>query len=206
MKTIYRTIWLSLATLPLATLPLLTLACGDDDGDKGDPLTCEWLEGDNCWKESVKAATQGCAPGEATGVLSADGKTCTFEDGAVINFAKPIDLKAGTNDIEWDFSIVRGGQECASFRETDSGGSTTQLTFTTALGSFTEHVEGTTLSMACPDGAAYSANGFSLLQQCENAFSILPGTATSGTGTTVSFSLLGAAGGSAPLFVCQSAQ
>jgi hypothetical protein len=80
-----------------------------------------------------------------------------------------------------------------------------QLTLTTTLGASTERVEGTTLSMACPDGAFCSASAFGLLR-CESSFSSLPGTATSGGGTSVSFSLLGGAGGSVPIFVCQSAQ
>jgi hypothetical protein len=62
-------------TLPVAKKPDL-------------PMTCEWLESNNCWKQMV-AEVQACAPKDV-GVLNADRTVADFDGAAQMDFAGPL--------------------------------------------------------------------------------------------------------------------
>jgi hypothetical protein len=56
------------------------------------PMTCAWLEGDNCWKRLAQAAAD-CAP-EAQGTFSEERDQCAYDDGAVLDLEGPISQPA----------------------------------------------------------------------------------------------------------------
>ena len=59
--------------------PRIPVATGEDL-----PMTCEWLEADNCWKRMI-AAIDSCNP-RAAGTFSADGESCSFADGSEMSW------------------------------------------------------------------------------------------------------------------------
>jgi len=165
-------------------------------GGGGESIGCAWFEGGNCWKDSLQAAQPCTHDSSVEGTLSADETKCTFTDGTEIIFSAPLDL-ANMDNPSWDFEIKTSGSSCMSWKDTDAG-----MTLTTSLGIFKETLSGTSMTIKCPDGGEYTvSNAFSLLE-CENAFSILPGTTSSWTQTSVTLSLSGGANGKLHLFSC----
>lgn len=63
-----------------AATPPLPQASGADR-----PMTCEWLDGDNCWKQVI-ADVDRCKPA-GPGTFSADGATCSFSDGSQMTWS-----------------------------------------------------------------------------------------------------------------------
>ena len=168
--------------------------------DGGATLTCDWLTGnDNCWKTTAGMAA-GCLPPETeSGTLSADNAICVYASGVSVTFTPPIVLPP-PDDITWNFTVVgANGQPCLHFEDTPSnglklvvGGQTVDETTTTGLD----------LNLTCPDGMTYTApNAFDLLA-CPMAFDGLPGLVWSASGTSLSVTMVGAPGGSLPLFDC----
>jgi hypothetical protein len=167
-------------------------------GDGGESLDCAWLEGENCWKDSLQAAQPCAHDSTVDGTLSADETKCTFTDGTEISFAAPLDL-ANMDDPSWDFEIKTNGSFCMSWKDKDEG---TNMTLTTSLGTFRENVSGMSMTIQCPDGGEFTISNAMSLLECENAFSILPGFASSWTDTSVTLSLNGGANGYLQLFSC----
>lgn len=56
------------------------------------PMTCEWLEGQNCWKEMIAEAAE-CAPKDV-GTINADRSACEFEGRAALELAGPLSTPA----------------------------------------------------------------------------------------------------------------
>src|SRR3954468_11039847 len=148
-------------------LGLMSIGMGCSSSESGDgpggangaALDCAWLASDNCWKTTASAADSCLPPKDESGVLSADGRTCSYASGAVVTFAAPLVLPVPDNRT-WDFSIAKGGQTCQRHAETETG-------FNLTVGNQSVH-EGSTgglgLQIQCPNGVTYSnSNAFNLL-------------------------------------------
>jgi hypothetical protein len=164
-------------------------------------LDCSWLASNNCWKTTAAAAVS-CLPGSSeTGILSPDGRTCTYSSNKMVSFDDPLILPIPDNR-QWKFTITSGGQQCLRYEDTSSQG----YRLTTAAGTVSQTVSGFSLSMSCPDGSLYSnSNALSLLScGSDGGLWEFPGNFWSSSGNTVTFGILGAqGGGSIPLFNCQ---
>jgi hypothetical protein len=63
------------------------------------PMTCEWLDSNNCWKQMVSAASA-CAPKDV-GTFNQDRSGCEFDQAATMEFAGPLSTPAsGTTTVE----------------------------------------------------------------------------------------------------------
>ena len=173
--------------------------CGGSDG--GLPLDCAWLASDNCWKMTADDAAACLPPTTETGVLSADGKTCTYASGAQVTFTPALVLPASSG-ADWNFTITNGGADCLHFENSMAGIKLVVGGHTVSEGPF-----GTAgLRIACPDGTSYAnANAFALLGCNADAGASfgLPGNSWSSTDTFVSVGLIGTSANSFPLFACQ---
>jgi hypothetical protein len=159
------------------------------DAGAGPALTCDWLAGDNCWKQTATAATACLPPTTETGALSADGRTCTYASGAVIDFATPLVLPL-PNDPTWNFTISNGGQACLHYEDMTTG-----LKLVVGTETVTSKPSGVLgLTVTCPDGASYGNPNALQLLSCDadggSFFGGLPGGAWSWTDTSVSFGLI----------------
>jgi hypothetical protein len=180
--------------------------CGGSGGGGGggSTLDCAWLAGDNCWKTTANDAAACLPPTTETGVLSADGKTCTYASGAQVTFTPALVLPIPDN-ADWNFTITKGGADCLHFENSKTAG----LKLVASGHTVTEGRSGAMgIRIACPDGTAYAnANALDLLDCNPDAgllsFGGLPGNSWSSTTTSVSVGLLGTSAGSLPLFDCQ---
>src|SRR3982751_1956559 len=159
-------------------------------GSGGGALTCEWLAGDNCWKQTATAATACLPPADEHGTVSADGRTCTYASGAVITFASPLVFPL-PDDPTWNFTVSNAGQTCLHYEDVNShlklvvGDQTVTEAATGGLG----------LAITCPGGMTYSnANAFDLFN-CDadggGFLGGLPGIAASWSDSSVSLGLIG---------------
>jgi hypothetical protein len=186
-----------LAPVLLASLVACSSSNPGGGGAGAGGLDCGWLAGDNCYKQTVAASTN-CLPamGER-GMLSQDNKTCTYASGQVVTFDMPLTLPLPMDPV-WKFTVTSQGQTCLRV----DGSPSSTFIVTSSAGTFTETTSGLALSMTCPDGKSFSnGNAFDLFS-CDGGFSAFPGSAWSGSDTSVSFSLLGATGGQQPVFFC----
>lgn len=174
--------------------------CADDEDD-AEPLTCEVLASNNCWRQAVAEAALCVPASEEQGMFSADLTSCTYADGALVTFEEPAQVPQ-EDDVVWDFTVsTPDGEPCLSFYDdADSGSGTVALT--TARGTVTEIVSGTTLTLICPEGDAYRGSGLSLLE-CEDVFTSLPGYVTSWSDSFLSFGLAGTGDAVQDVFACE---
>ncbi len=173
--------------------------CGDSGG--GSTLDCAWLAGDNCWKATADEAAACLPPTTETGVLSADGKTCTYASGAQVTFTPALVLPV-PNNADWNFTITNGGADCLHFENT------TGLKLVVSGHTVTEGRSGAAgIQISCPDGTRYAnANALDLLgcnADASVSFGGLPGNSWSTSSTSVSVGLVGTSASSLPLFKCQ---
>lgn len=174
--------------LPLL-LAVVATGCGDDndEGLPGEPITCEWFTGDNCWR---KAATEfGTCASDSQGAFDAGGTTCSMPDGGQVSFASPVPVDIDDN-YAWDFTVQNNGTTCGRFQ---SFSSSSKLLLTTPSGLV--RAEGSIAGevITCPDGSKYSiplANAFECLFD-------LPGISWGSVDTGLFVSVLGGDGGSA---------
>jgi hypothetical protein len=174
-------------------LALSTLGCsgGDDDDEAvlaGQPLDCAWFMGDNCWKTLVASAASCVPPAAEQGVLSADGKACTYASGYDIVFNEPVVLPLALDPPpSWDLVQKKDGVPCVTY--SDPG---TSLLVDVQGMSFKEVSVGFATQMTCPDGSQFATqNVLDLLETC--GLEILgfgPGSTFSGGDSSVNFSLL----------------
>lgn len=178
----------------LVLIPFVFSACGEKEetGAIVEEVTCEWIEGDNCWKESLVEAALCAADPTVEGTFNADLTVCTYNDGTVINFKNPASNFG--MDYLWDFEIVKNGSSCMSFSETE-----TVFSLTTSLGTFIETGSMSTVEFQCPDDSVYGMNGMSMLE-CN--WDHLMGY--SYTTSPVSFTLIGDGAEGVTLFTCVS--
>jgi hypothetical protein len=129
-------------------------------------LDCAWASGANCWKSTV-AAAEACLPpndpNAPPGMLSSDQATCTYASGQTIAFART-PFQQGHLLLP-SFDLTKGGMPCLKFDELSNGEA-----LTTAAGTVTITLDAsqTTVTLACPDGSAFSGP-LASLASCENA-------------------------------------
>jgi len=132
------------------------------------PMTCEWLDGDNCWKELMRDVVA-CAP-NGFGTVASDGSACRFPDGSRLEYTgdfdacEPLPANEGGSGGEANTTstiIVANhdvrrpdGSRCFSAKIQGFGrasySSATQTILTTATGLFT-------FQLTCPDGSTYDS-------------------------------------------------
>ena len=176
-----------------AAIVIALIACGSSGNGSGGTLDCTWVDGDNCYKTTLAAAMcmdvagDGGAP---SGVLSADGSTCTYANGKVVTFNPPITLPI-PNSSTWSFTITMNGAMCMQYHTAPDQG----FQLTTSAGTVSES-EAHALTISCPNGTSYSTSGPASLGllKCEGGLTELPGYSASSSATSVNFGLLGFGG------------
>lgn len=179
-------------------------ASGDDDDDggnfEGEPLDCAWLANDNCWHPLVATSAACVPPAGETGVLSADGRSCTYASGASIGFTRPLVLPSTTDDDlsdDWDFSVrANDGSECLRFKSSEEGGQTLSVRGQT----YVETYSGFSMQVTCPNGEKFAGSALSLFE-CDNLFSDGSVHAYAWTASSVSFTF-GVGDRTVPVFSC----
>jgi len=187
--------------LLMAVLSGAISGCGSDDDSSlpGAPLDCAWLASENCWKTLVSDARSCVPPADETGVLAADGRSCTYASGASVDFGLPLALPLdATTSPPWYFTQDSSGDECVRFD------SRTQQQFTLSVQgeTFVEKSRGFALQVTCPNGAQYATENGPALLNCTDYFSTAPGHAWSSSDTSASFALLTGHGDTLTVFDC----
>jgi hypothetical protein len=188
----------------LLLAPLLSLvACadGDGNGDGDDPddaeaLTCDVLEGDNCWARAV-AAVDACTADVQGGVFASDLASCTYDGGESIVFDPPLDPAGFQGDATPTAAGTlrdTGGADCATVAIAEDD------IRITANGEETRYtLDGNDVVLSCPDGTTFRGGGLGLFDCLGSA----PGLSWSGDPSTfASVSLLG--GDGALVFSCRA--
>ncbi len=180
----------------ILAMGLLSLGCSDEL--QGEEILCDWFSEDNCWKQSLEAASA-CAhdPALEEGVLTADGKSCHFVDGTTISFRNPLDLQSMTTHL-WDFKIERDQSFCLSFSEP----SLEKRILETSLGIYVEELMNMGLQITCPDQQKYKVLLAPQLSTCDNPDKILPGLSIDWSDTAIRFAFTGGEDGKLTLFSC----
>jgi hypothetical protein len=133
---------------------LSLLGCGSKaSAPKTVQIGCEWLAGDNCWKDSL-ARVATCVDQRAFCVLSADRSDCTYPDGTVVTLAPPFTSSPGYNTVVVDVVIHTQGAECASIH-VDVPGSE-RFSLRTSAGTFSQSWDAKGIRYTCPDGTIYA--------------------------------------------------
>lgn len=180
--------------------------CGGSSGGASSTLDCSYLAGNNCWKTTSALASSCLPPMSETGVLSADGSTCTYASGDVVTFTPPLTFPL-PDMPKWNFNVKTGsGASCLSYIDDGNGG----ITLTVQGQTVKETTQGALgLALRCPDGTSYAnSNAFSLFS-CPDAGLLdgLPGTGWSSSSTSVSLTLsaTGTSSSDQPVFSCDKA-
>jgi hypothetical protein len=174
-------------------LALAALLAGCSTGDAPTPIDCTWFAADNCWKETAAAAVA-CTDQAAIGTFNGDTTTCTYADGTSLAFATAANVSQ-SSDQPWSFAITSAsGTTCLEYRETDDS-----RVVKTSLGTYREDTVGLTWQITCPDGNRYEIGALDALG-CD--WSTLPGYASTSSGGTISFALLGTSLADASLWSC----
>ena len=129
-------------------------------------------------------------------------KSCAYASGVVVTFDAALVLPL-PDDPVWSFTVTSGGQQCLRFQDT----SDSSFTLTVNGQTFTESASGFALVVTCPDQTTFSSSSPLDLLSCPSdggLFGGLPGKAWSDTSTSVTFSLIGGANGSASIFRCRT--
>jgi hypothetical protein len=142
------------ATLRWATLVLAfgVAGCGDDEPELGTRIDCAWLQGNNCWKDTVEAA-HACTNAAETGTFDVARTACVYPDSTEIRFdpSAPVSTCV-TFAGDCDFTITSPDQTtCARVKATV----TRSLTVTTSLGTFAGGFVGSTAVLTCADGSRF---------------------------------------------------
>lgn len=119
-----------------------------------EPMSCEWLEGNNCWKEFAQKVLA-CAP-EGVGEFDEERATCTFSDGSELQLAGSISDPA---DNATQFPIVNhrivdaDGEPCLTATILDVGHHAFDVQGEVYV---TESLSLTDYRVICPDGSSFS--------------------------------------------------
>ncbi|HTQ03831.1 MAG TPA: hypothetical protein VMI54_08230 [Polyangiaceae bacterium] len=194
--------------LVLAGFGTLALACGGGHDDStttlaGAPLDCAWLMSNNCWKTTVAAAAS-CLPDPSTsGVLSADGSTCTYASGTNVTFETPLKLPVADleNQPPWHFTVTTGGQECVTYDENPNSTQTLDVQGMT----YSDKTVGIALQITCPDGSQFAAQNALNLLECSDFFTDSPGYEDNPTDTSMRFAFLNGTDTPLQVFDCEQA-
>ncbi len=182
----------------LVLISAVSLGCGDDLS--GEEIGCDWLTGANCWKASLQAVTECLPPVEEKGTLSADGRSCSYTQGHLLTFRRPVDMQRLDQQV-WDFTLEKDGQSCLSLSEP----SETKLVLTTPLGTFLEEAKNMGVQFTCPDGKQYKILDARNMLLCENYQQHIPGVLTGWDEREVAFSFAGSGGAALRIFTCRLA-
>ena len=174
----------------------------DDDGGtlEGAPLDCAWLANDNCWQPTVNSSVSCLPPTDESGVMSADGRTCTYASGHSVNFTRPLVLPydfdtSGADDSDF---IVRAADdsECLHYVFVESS----SRTLTVRGQTYAEKYSGFDMQVTCPNGEKFAGSAINLLS-CENFFTDAPSHIFFGSGDSLSFGF-GIGGNSVQAWSC----
>ena len=162
----------------LAAAVVFFAACDDSE-----ELTCEVLASpDFCWKVAVDEAYACTIDTMDDCIMSADGKTCTYDEGIEATFSPALDPEVSIIDFDSLAVTIKDAQgaQCAKFVDNDESG----FELTTATGTVT--VGGTsTYKVECQDATVYATDKpFDLLSCGDGGLfnSSLPGSFKSGSG------------------------
>jgi hypothetical protein len=184
----------SLVVVGALGLAATSAGCGAS-GAPSAALDCNYLASDNCWKTTATMGSSCLPPMSATGVLSADGGTCTYATGEVVTFTPPLVLPL-PDTPRWNFTVKSSsGAPCLSYADDGNGG----ITLTVQGQTVRETPQGTLgLKLTCPDGTSYATSNAFTLFDCPDAGLLddVPGAFWSDSDTSVSLSLLGSGGSS----------
>ena len=134
---------------------------------------CEWIVGDNCWKDIVEQTLEDCAPGgDKLGVASEDRKSCSFEDDVEIEFGQEVPDFGGTSLELWgtSYTIKKNGEECAHVAWEASTG---RVAISVGNNSVGREPNDFGANFVCSDGVAYSNK--SLTTSCGPEANVLNG-------------------------------
>jgi hypothetical protein len=118
------------------------------------PMSCEWLESNNCWKQFVAEAAA-CTP-ESAGAFNQDRSECTFAGGAKMQLAGPISAPAkdSTLVVVADHRVLSAdGKPCFTGKILGVG----RTAYASRSGTIVaENKNLTQYRLICPDGKAYA--------------------------------------------------
>jgi len=163
-------------------LVLAATGCGSDDNDDGlpgDPITCEWFTGANCWRAT--ATEFGACSSDSQGAFDASATSCTSEDGGQVSFDSPVPAEIDA-DYPWDFTVANNGTPCGRFQSIGDG-----FVLTTPSGDVRAAANIAGEVITCPDGSKYS---IPMSDAFECLFD-LPGIGWSESSSTLSVNLVG---------------
>lgn len=120
-----------------------------DRAGRSQPMSCEWMDGDNCWSQVYRAA-DGCAP-KAVGTMNADRSACMFPSGARVTFEAEIGT-SGTFFVDHRLTDPNG-DVCFS---SDTLG-WAQGAFTSPGGTAVIAGAGAAIELTCPDGTWFDS-------------------------------------------------
>jgi hypothetical protein len=186
----------------LASLGLLGVVLGafapacSSSSDTPDD-TCGFVaDTNNCYRQLLTAVDacltdEGGDGGILSGKFSADGTSCTYPSGRAVTFvgdARQYDASKSAMDV----TVALGGRTCVHYVAKPKSG----ISITGPDGrSLTVEVAGLVETITCPDGSKHGIDAQKLFAGCGDAGSVfgggLPGTVTSGTGTSAIGSLVG---------------
>jgi hypothetical protein len=146
-----------------STIASLNTGCAEDDDDRFEALTCEYLsDPGNCWAEAAVELAS-CVPGpeEEYGIIAADRASCEFSDGSRVVFdeALPEDIF----DLErLAMTFERDGSECGRFVDTFANRMELEAG---SLGAVSQLRAGGRFELLCDAGPSYFSE-FDLLFEC----------------------------------------
>jgi hypothetical protein len=176
----------------IVTALLFFCACTEPDA----PLTCQWFHDDNCWKTAVEEMTA-CVPGaSAWGLLSEDRTSCAYPDGTVVDMDLPSDGNGGT----LIFQVAAGGDVCLAGQWTLEA-PRSEITLTTASGTFAYREDDAAAALTCHDGKTYRTDDRESLAACLESPGIIDPYGVYGASVTVA--VRGPAGAEVVLINCR---
>jgi hypothetical protein len=120
-----------------------------------EPMTCSWLEGNNCWKRLVTKGLQ-CAEGVSTrGTFAADRKSCTYPGKGTWQFDGAVDTPSAGNTllpiVNWRITDPSGAP-CMTGKVLAAGRTMVDVQGEVAL---FENLSLTHYRVTCPDGTSF---------------------------------------------------
>jgi hypothetical protein len=170
----------------LAVLLMLAIIPGCDDSEE---LTCEVLADPNfCWAVAVAEAYECNATAITDGQISADGKTCEFDNGATATFSPALDRTQEIFDIDtMTVTLSNADGLCAKLADNEAG-----LSLKTASGTVDTGGSANNYTVDCPNGTTYKSDKPFELLSCGGGTlfnSKLPGTSKGGGGNFITFGI-----------------
>jgi hypothetical protein len=171
------------------------------------PMSDEWLDGDNCWKQMVAKAEACATATSGTGAFDDDRQICTFDSGGKLELGGPIGTPATGGTlipvVNWRI-LGADNRACVTGKILGIGRTALSVQGETVL---FENPTLTTYRVTCPDGKTYGndAAGASPSFGGKWLARKAPGVLLSCDGTTkdCTLELWGGETGQTPLSVCR---